>query len=176
MHLTETIVATAALTIFTAVSLQSFTSSMKVVGSSKLRDQVSVAITADLGKIRRTADEWQIDQSTIDAEGLTVAAEINYTPTTLMCENGTIALDFLKDGDQFPQEEYGALSETTSDWRRVKTDILTDNAKVSLTRTVSSESTNENLLKVSYTIDSSVLANSNSTSYIVMPAQAWCNA
>ena len=180
MNLPEAVVATSALAIFTSVSLQSFTSSMKVVGSAKVRDDVSAVISSDLAKIRRAADEWKLD---------TTAAEINYCekdendPTDLgcdeMCANGTIALDFLKDGDTeglLPTEDYGSVVDNTSSWTRTKSDIMPENKKVTLTRTISSESSNYNLLKVSYVASSTIMSNSNSTSTIIMPAQAWCNS
>ena len=189
MNLPEAVVATSALAIFTSVSLQSFTSSMKVVGSAKVRDDVSAVISSDLAKIRRAADEWKLDTTTVNSEGITTAAEINYCekdendPTDLgcdeMCANGTIALDFLKDGDTeglLPTEDYGSVVDNTSSWTRTKSDIMPENKKVTLTRTISSESSNYNLLKVSYVTSSTIMSNSNSTSTIIMPAQAWCNS
>ena len=189
MNLTEAAVATGALATLTYVSLQSFTASMKVVGSAVLRDDVSAVISSDLAKIRRLADEWKIDETTVNDEDITTAAEINYCekdetdPTDVgcddMCANGTIALDFLKDNSAWglsPVEDYGSVVDNTTSWTRTKTDIMPENIKVSLTRTISSESSNHNLLKISYAANSKFMSNSNSTSTLIMPAQAWCNS
>ncbi len=179
MNLPEGVAAASVLAIFTSVSLQSFTSSMKVVGSAKLRDDVSAAISSDLAKIRRAADEWKLDTTTVNDEGITIAAEINYTPNdpnTDMCDNGTIALDFLKEDSLLPVADYGSAVDNTSSWTRTKPDIMPENTKVTLTRTISSDSSNYNLLKVSYAANSASLSNSNSSSTMIMPAQAWCNS
>ena len=179
MNLTEAAVATLSLTIFTTVSLQSFTSSMNVVSSSKLRDQVSGAISSDLAEIRKIVHLWQIDPTTINDDDITIAGELNYEPSDAMCSNSSIALTLLQDNEQFPQAQYGALITTTNDSRRVNDNILANDPfitdpNITLSRTIISEATNNNLLKVEYSTGSSSLTKSNQSAYLVMPAQSWC--
>lgn len=188
MNLTEAAVATLSLTIFTTVSLQSFTSSMNVVSGSKLRDQVSSAISSDLAEVRKIVHLWQIDETTINDNDITIAGELNYCekdptdPTDpgcdIMCANDTMALSLLQ-SNLFSDNQYGALTTTADDSRRVNSDILANDEtitdpNITLSRTLISEDSNNNLLKVEYSTGSSKLTQSNQIAYLVMPAQSWC--
>ena len=142
---------------------------MKTIGDTKVRDQVALTISSDLEKVRNTVNLWQIDSSNLNSDGLPKNGEISYQPSATMCSDNTLAVDLLTDG----MGDEGSLTESTDTAKRVKS-ITVAGTGMALTRTVSSDASNQNLLKVHYAVDSNVLQHSDQSTTLMMPAQAWC--
>ena len=173
MTLTESLVSSFLLMLLAGQSGRVFTQSMKAAGDMQVRDQVALSISRDLETVRNTVNLWQVDEGNLDANDLPKNGEMAYQPIAAMCEDNTLAVDLIKDSEAMG-DDAGSLVEDSTTTRRVKDDIPVGETGLSLIRTISSDSGNENLLKVHYAISGNVLQYSDQSTTLVMPAQAWC--
>ena len=171
MTLTESLVSSFILTLLASQSGRVFTHAIQAVGDTKVRDQVALSISRDLEQVRNTVSLWQVDTNNLDGNDLPKNGEMAYKPTTDMCKNNTLAVDLLTNSDAMG--DAGTLTHGASTTQRIKT-IAVNGTGMNLTRTISSAVSNENLLKVHYSMDSSTLQYSDQSTTLVMPAQAWC--
>ena len=171
MTLTESLVSSFILTLLASQSGRVFTHAIKAVGDTKVRDQVALSISRDLEQVRNTVNLWQVVTSNLDANGLPLNGEMAYQPSAEMCADNTLAADLLSDSDAMGNA--GTLTQTNSTTKRVKT-IAINGSGMELIRTISSDASNENLLRVHYSVDATTLQHSDQSTTLEMPAQAWC--
>jgi len=171
MTLTESLVSSFILTLLASQSGRVFTHAIKAVGDTKVRDQVALSISRDLEQVRNTVNLWQVVPSNLDANGLPLNGEMAYQPSADMCADNTLAADLIRDSDAMG--DAGTLSQSTSTTRRVQT-ITIDGSGMDLIRTISSDASNENLLRIHYSVDAITLQHSDQSTTLAMPAQAWC--
>ena len=69
----------------------------------------------------------------------------------------------------------GILTSSESSSQRTKTFSVTDTG-ISIERTIKSESSNHNLLKIQYSILSNSFPNSIQSTTLMIPALAWCRS
>ena len=168
MTLTESLVSSFILTLLASQSGRVFTHAIQAVGDTKVRDQVALSISRDLEQVRNTVNLWQVVTSNLDTNGLPLNGEMAYQPSDEMCADNTLAADLISDSDAM-----GDLTQTNSTTKRVKT-IAIDGSGMELIRTISSDASNENLLRVHYSVDATALQQSDQSTTLEMPAQAWC--
>ena len=89
-----------------------------------------------------------------------------------MCENNTLATDLILIADAMG--DAGTLTQGETTTQRIDNAIPVGTTGMTLTRTISSDATNENLLKVHYALNASSLKHSGQSTTLDMPAQAWC--
>lgn len=171
MTLTESLVSSFILTLLASQSGRVFTHAIKAVGDTKVRDQVALSISRDLEQVRNTVNLWQVVPSNLDANGLPLNGEMAYQPSADMCADNTLAADLISDSDAMG--DAGTLTQNTSTTRRIKT-IAIDGSGMDLIRTISSDASNENLLRIHYSVDAITLQHSEQSTTLEMPAQAWC--
>ena len=168
MTLTESLVSSFILTLLASQSGRVFTHAIQAVGDTKVRDQVALSISRDLEQVRNTVNLWQVVTSNLDTNGLPLNGEMAYQPSAEMCADNTLAADLISDSDAM-----GDLTQTNSATKRVKT-IAIEGSGMELIRTISSDASNENLLRVHYAVDATTLQHSDQSTILEMPAQAWC--
>ena len=168
MTLTESLVSSFILTLLASQSGRVFTHAIQAVGDTKVRDQVALSISRDLEQVRNTVNLWQVVTSNLDTNGLPLNGEMAYQPSAEMCADNTLAADLISDSDAM-----GDLTQTNSATKRVKT-IAIEGSGMELIRTISSDASNENLLRVHYSVDATTLQHSDQSTTLEMPAQAWC--
>lgn len=173
MTLTESLVSSFLLMLLAGQSGRVFTQSMKAVGDTQVRDQVALSISQDLEQVRNTVNLWQVDAENLDGNGLPLNGEMAYQPDAGMCETDTLAVGLITDSAALG-EDAGELVESSSTTQLIKPNILVEGTGLRLTRTISSDASNENLLKVHYSVNGEVLQHSDQSTTLVMPAQAWC--
>ena len=149
-----------------------FSESVRATGKATLRDQISISISSDLEQVRNMAMLWKADQTNMSPSGLPINGEMVYTPTDAMCEDNTLAKELLLSSDMAGE---GTLTSSEDSSQRVKTFSVT-NTGISIERTIKSESSNHNLLKVQYSILSHSFPNSTQNTTLMIPAQAWCRS
>ena len=171
MTLTESLVSSFILTLLASQSGRVFTHAIKAVGDTKVRDQVALSISRDLEQVRNTVNLWQVVPSNLDTNGLPLNGEMAYQPSAEMCTDNTLAADLLSDSDAMG--DAGTLTQSNSTTKRVKT-IAINGSGMNLIRTISSDASNENLLRVHYSVDATTLQHSDQSTTLEMPAQAWC--
>ena len=170
MTLTESLVSSFLLMLLASQSGRVFMQSMQTVGDTQIRDQVALSISRDLEQVRNTVNLWQVDENNLDDNDLPLSGEMTYEPDEDMCKHNTLALGLLS---AMSANDHGELNEEETRIHRQKT-IAVDATGLNLTRTISSDSSNKNLLKVHYTVNANVLNQSDQSTTLVMPAQAWC--
>jgi len=173
MTLTESLVSSFLLMLLAGQSGRVFMQSMQTVGDTQIRDQVALSISRDLEQVRNIVNLWQVDESNLDANDLPLNGEIAYEPDATMCEDNTLAVELITDSTAMG-DDAGILVEGTNTTQLIKEDIEVEGAGLSLTRTISSDTSNENLLRVHYSVVGEVLNHSDQSTTLVMPAQAWC--
>jgi hypothetical protein len=171
MTLTESLVSSFILTLLASQSGRVFTHAIQAVGDTKLRDQVTLSISRDLEQVRNTVNLWQVVTSNLDTNGLPFNGEMAYQPSAEMCADNTLAADLISDSDAMG--DAGTLTKTNSTTKRVKT-IAINGSGMDLIRTISSDASNENLLRVHYSVDATTLQHSDQSTTLEMPSQAWC--
>lgn len=151
---------------------QIFSESVRATGKATLRDQISISISSDLEQVRNITMLWKADQNNMSPSGLPINGEMVYTPTDAMCEDNTLAKDLLLSLDMAAE---GTLTSSENSSQRVKTFSVT-NTGIRVERTIKSESSNHNLLKVQYSILANSFPNSIQSTTLMVPAQAWCRS
>ena len=170
MTLTESLVSSFLLMLLAGQSGRVFMQSMQTVGDTQVRDQVALSISRDLEQVRNTVNLWQVDANNLDDNDLPLSGEMAYEPDGDMCNNNALAVGLLI---AMSATDYGSLAEEGTTTNRKKV-IPVDATGLDLVRTISSDTSNENLLKVHYSVDAEVLNHSDQSTTLVMPAQAWC--
>lgn len=170
MTLTESLVSSFLLMLFAGQSGRVFTYSMEAAGKTKIRDQVALIISSDLETLRNQVNLWKVDSNNLNDYGLPINGEMSYEPSTEMCTNNTIGKDLLNDQTLSSQ---GNLSSQESETSLV-TEIEIPNTGMIIVRTISSKAENYNLLNIHYKVDSQSLKQSDQSTTLMMPAQAWC--
>ena len=170
MTLTESLVSSFLLMLLAGQSGRVFMQSMQTVGDTQVRDQVALSISRDLEQVRNIVNLWQVDANNLDDNDLPRSGEMAYEPDEDMCDNNTLAVGLLI---AMSAADYGSLAEegTTTNRKKIRS---VDATGLNLVRTISSDTSNENLLKVHYSVDAEVLNHSDQSTTLVMPAQAWC--
>ena len=170
MTLTESLVSSFLLMLFAGQSGRVFTYSMEAAGKTKIRDQIALSISSDLEHVRNQVNLWKTVGTNLNSNGLPLNGEMSYEPTAAMCLNNTLAKDLLNDNVFSGQ---GILNNTESETTIVKT-IVVPSTDIEITRTISSEAKNYNLLNIHYKINAQSLKQSDQRTTLMMPAQAWC--
>ena len=172
MSITESLVSSFILMLLASQSGRIFSESVRATGKATLRDQISISISSDLEQVRNMAMLWKADKTNMSTSGIPINGEMIYTPTDAMCEDNTLAKDLILSSDMAQE---GILTSSESSSQRTKTFSVTDTG-ISIERTIKSESSNHNLLKVNYLILSNSFPNSIQSTTLMIPAQAWCRS
>ena len=172
MNLTESLVSSFLLTLLASQSGRVFTHATKALGDTNVRDQVALSISRDLEQVHNTVNRWQVVKENLDPNGLPLNGEMAYQPSPSMCENNTLAANLILNGDAMG--DAGTLTQGETTTQRIDNAIPVGTTGMTLTRTISSDATNENLLKVHYALNASSLKHSGQSTTLDMPAQAWC--
>ena len=172
MSITESLVSSFILMLLASQSGRMFSESVRATGKATLRDQISISISSDLEQVRNMTMVWKADQTNMSPSGLPINGEMVYTPTDAMCEDNTLAKELLLSSDMAGE---GTLTSSENSSQRVKSFSVT-NTGISIERTIKSESSNHNLLKVQYSILSHSFPNSTQSTTLMIPAQAWCRS
>ena len=171
MTLTESLVSSFLLMLLASQSGRVFMQSMQTVGDTQIRDQVALSISRDLEQVRNTVNLWQVDENNLDDNDLPLSGEMTYEPDEDMCKTNTLAVGLLT---TLPDDDYGGLTEDATTLQREMRIGNVDGTGLDLIRTISSDTSNENLLRVHYSVVGEVLNHSDQSTTLVMPAQAWC--
>lgn len=158
MTLTESLVSSFILVALTTQTGRLFGDSMQALGKSRARDTVNAAIHRDIENVRQTVASWKADSS------MTTNGQLAYMPDTGQCENATLGTALLNE----QSDELSALSNLDISQTPTPLQGLT------ITRTISTASANNNLIQVTYsTAGSSTIKIQHSTT-LSIPAQSWC--
>ena len=158
MTLTESLVSSFILVALTTQSGRLFGDSMQALGKSRARDTVNAAIHRDLEDVRQTVALWKADSS------MTTNGQLAYTPDAGQCEDATLGSALLNE----QSDELSAVSNLDMSQISIPLRGLT------ITRTISTASANNNLIQVTYsTAGSSTIKIQHSTT-LSIPAQSWC--
>jgi len=158
MTLTESLVSSFILVALTTQTGRLFGDSMQALGKSRARDTVNAAIHRDLEDVRQTVALWKADSS------MTTNGQLAYTPDAGQCEDATLGSALLNE----QSDELSAVSNLDMSQISIPLRGLT------ITRTISTASANNNLIQVTYsTAGSSTIKIQHSTT-LSIPAQSWC--
>jgi hypothetical protein len=135
-----------------------FSQSIGALGKARLRDGVNAAIAADLEQVRHQVFTWSAD-ATPKADG-----QLSYSPLKAACDAGTLATQLLADR---PAALPGQHSFTPGS----DTSPLPG---VTISRNISVDPDDTNVLLVRYTTSSGSLVSVQQTTALVPPAQGWC--
>ena len=171
MTLTESLVSSFLLMLLAGQSGRVFMQSIQTVGDTQVRDQVALSISRDLEQMRNTVNLWQVDENNLDDNDLPLSGEMAYEPDEDMCKTNTLAVGLL---NALPDDDYGGLTEEATALQREMRIGNVVGTGLDLIRTISSDTSNENLLRVHYSVVGEVLNHSDQSTTLVMPAQAWC--
>jgi len=158
MTLTESLVSSFILVALTTQTGRLFGDSMQALGNSRARDTVNASIHRDLEVVRQQVALWQADSS------MTTNGQLAYTPDAGQCQNATLGSALLNE----QSDELSAVSNLDMSQISIPLRGLT------ITRTISTASANNNLIQVTYsTAGSSTIKIQHSTT-LSIPAQSWC--
>ena len=158
MTLTESLVSSFILVALTTQTGRLFGDSMQALGKSRARDTVNASIHRDLEVVRQQVALWQADSS------MTTNGQLAYTPDAGQCQNATLGSALLNE----QSDELSAVSNLDMSQISIPLRGLT------ITRTISTASANNNLIQVTYsTAGSSTIKIQHSTT-LAIPAQSWC--
>lgn len=147
--------------IFMVVASQSaslFGHSLGALGKARLRDGINAAIAADLENVRHEVFTWAAD-TTPSADG-----QLSYTPVAAACSNGTLATQLLADrSSALPAQSSFTPGSSSSPL-----------PNVNITRSISVDPADANVLLVHYTTANGSLVSVQQTTALVPPAQGWC--
>ncbi len=135
-----------------------FSQSIGALGKARLRDGVNAAIAADLEQVRHQVFTWSADPTP------KVDGQLSYSPLKAACDAGTLATQLLADRfDNLPTQHSFTPGSATSPL-----------PGVTISRNISVDPTDTNVLLVRYTTQSGSLVNVQQTTALVPPAQGWC--
>ena len=135
-----------------------FSQSLGALGKARLRDGINAAIAADLEQVRHEVFTWAAD-TTPSLDG-----QLSYSPIASACNSGTLATQLLAD-------RTAALPSQRSFTPGSSSSPLPG---VTISRSISVDPTDTNVLLVRYTTQSGSLVNVQQTTALVPPAQGWC--
>ena len=158
MTFTESLVSSFILVALTTQTGRLFGDSMQALGKSRARDTVNAAIHRNLEEVRQQVALWKADSS------MTTNGQLAYTPDADQCQNATLGTALLS-------EQSGELNAVSNlDMSQISIPLR----GLSITRTISTASANNNLIQVIYsTAGSSTIKIQHSTT-LSIPAQSWC--
>lgn len=152
--LPEVLVASTILFASVMQSAKLYNTSIQGMHHSQLRDGIDAAIHADLEQVRQQVFEWSQDSTTQDGQ-------LSYSPPSTACQNHALASQLISDlGTTMPATNYFLnLS-----------GINTSTDGITITRTITADSSNGNLLTVTYSSTSNI----NKSTTLLPTAQGWC--
>ena len=155
--LVDAMVSSSILMLIVSQSAGLFGQSMNALSDGRLRDGLNAAISADMELVRKSVADWASDTS--------MGGQLTYAPDTATCNAGTLGQALLAD----PSSGLSAGTSTVS-----LSGAPTPLQGISIERTVAVDSSNSNLIHVSYSTSagSSIAVEQNAT--LATPAQGWC--
>ena len=135
-----------------------FSQSLGALGKARLRDGVNAAIAADLEQVRHEVFTWAADTTP------SVDGQLSYSPPKAVCDSGTLATQLLADRTTaLPSQRSFTPGSSASPL-----------PGISISRSISVDSDDANVLLVHYTTSSGSVVSVQQTTALVPPAQGWC--